>query len=499
MTIFRASHRNAFLDYFRIPYEVGMKAPATDPLGSLAWLGRLDSVPAAGQPSRTLLWLRARASAQLGSACTAGCYRLGDAVLSGHVIPDTSTAGWLRRLGSDWQPTQPIRDAHGRHVASVWRDDNGSVFLPFDMGEVMENFWSERYRELGRPRGHALAKGALIRGYYMTKPAIPRQAQLALRRSFTRVQSRATFPRWPVEDSLHDLYSWLLGVLAVIRGLPVPYLSVWPEGRSWALVLTHDVETAFGYRNLHLLRDTERELGYRSTWNFVPERYEVDETVLQQLRAENCEIGVHGLLHDGRDLGSRRLFAKRLPAIRAYAERWHAVGFRSPATQRVWEWMPELGFDYDSSFTDTDPYEPQPGGCCSYLPFLNEEQVELPITLPQDHTLFAILEHTAGDVWVDKARHLRGRGGMALALTHPDYATNPHLADAWRRLLEEFRDDDTAWQALAHEVAHWWRRRAASTVREHGTDWRVDGPASRDGRVDFATSAQASPTSLTAA
>ena len=51
--------------------------------------------------------------------------------------------------------------------------------------------------------------------------------------------------------------------------------------------------------------------------------------------------------------------------------------------------MPRLGFEYDSSYTDTDPYEPQPGGCCSYLPYFNESLVELPITLPQDHTVFS--------------------------------------------------------------------------------------------------------------
>jgi hypothetical protein len=58
-------------------------------------------------------------------------------------------------------------------------------------------------------------------------------------------------------------------------------------------------------------------------------------------------------------------------------------GSAAPATQRVWEWMPLLGFDYDSSYHDTAPYEPTPGGCCSYLPTSNGDIVELPITLPE--------------------------------------------------------------------------------------------------------------------
>jgi hypothetical protein len=46
--------------------------------------------------------------------------------------------------------------------------------------------------------------------------------------------------------------------------------------------------------------------------------------------------------------------------------------------------MPLLVFDYDSSYPDTDPYEPPPGGCCTWLPYFNEELIELPITLAQD-------------------------------------------------------------------------------------------------------------------
>jgi hypothetical protein len=485
VTVFEASHRFGFLDYHRVPYEVTTdpRAGQAEPLG---FLGRVRPIASDRGGGRTLLWLRAEAREQLGASCVLGRHRLGDAWLVGHVVPNHTAIGWLARVGRGWRPAQSLRDASGRQVASVWRDEDGNVFLPFDMDEVMANFWSERYLDVGRSRVAAVAKTAVLRGYYLLKPVIPRAAQLALRRGLSRVQGRTPFPRWPVEDSLHDLYAWLLAVLADIRGGPVPWLGTWPDRRSWALVLTHDVETEVGFRSLHLLREPERVFGYRSSWNFVPERYDVDPSVLQGLRDEGCEVAVHGLRHDGRDLGSRRDFEARLPAIRAYAEQWQASGFRSPATRRVWEWMPELGFDYDCSYTDTDPYEPQPGGCCSYLPFFNQDQVELPITLPQDHTLFVILRHSKPDLWVDKARHLRDRGGMALVLSHPDYAVEPHVADAWRCLLEEFRDDGTAWQALPREVAEWWRRRASSTLRGSHDSWRVTGPAACDGSVRFA-------------
>ena len=149
--------------------------------------------------------------------------------------------------------------------------------------------------------------------------------------------------------------------------------------------------------------------------------------MVADLKGAGFEVGVHGLYHDGHDLESRERLMERLPEIRDYAERWGAAGFRSPATHRRWEWMGLLGFDYDSSFPDTDPYEPQPGGCCSWLPFFIDDLVELPITLPQDHTLFEILRHADASVWSAKAGLIRERGGMALILTHPDYMTDERL------------------------------------------------------------------------
>jgi len=180
--------------------------------------------------------------------------------------------------------------------------------------------------------------------------------------------------------------------------------------------------------------------------------------------------------------------------MREYADRWHAAGFRSPATQRRWEWMPRLGFDYDSSYSDTDPYEPQPGGCCSYLPYFNENMVELPITLPQDHTLFSILQRPDAEVWTQKAEFLRERRAMVLVLTHPDYAHDPRAAEGYRSLLDRFRHDDSVWHALPREVAAWWRQRASSAIRADGDGWRIEGPAAASGRIRFATAeVQAGP------
>jgi hypothetical protein len=432
------------------------------------------------------MWIGADAwPAARGAAGQAGRYRLDNFAFFGHVAPDALVLAMLPRPGQGWHPAEPIQATDGRRVGAVWRDTDGDVFLPFDPGEVMRLYWSEGYRDIGRSAMATSGRAAALRGYYLARPALPRSVQIELRRLFARVQAASSFPGWPVEDSLHDFYDWLFAVIAELAAGPVPFLGLWPDGRSWALVLTHDVETAAGYRDMELLRAPERARGYRSSWNFVGARYQVDDETVRSLRDDGCEIGVHGLRHDGRDL-SGRLLDERLPAMWEHASRWNAVGFRSPATHRDWELMHRLGFDYDSSYTDTDPYEPQPGGCCTYLPYFNRDTVELPITLPQDHTLFTILQHADAGLWLRKARHIRDRGGMVLMLTHPDYARDQRQARGYQTLLDTFAGDGSAWRALPREVSSWWRGRAASTIHSDGDGWRVDGSASATGRVCFA-------------
>jgi hypothetical protein len=317
----------------------------------------------------------------------------------------------------------------------------------------------------------------------MVRPAIPRRGQIALRRRFSTLQSRRPFPRWPIETALHDLYEALFGIAAAIAGEPVPMIAPWPHGHSWALILTHDVETPSGFAHIGRMCEIESRAGYHSSWNFVPTDGHGLHELIDGLKAGGFEVGVHGLYHDGRDIAE---LPTRLPHIRGYAERWGAAGFRSPATLREWDSIRMLPFDYDSSYFDTSPFEPQPGGCCTWLPYMIGDVVELPITLPQDHTVFEILRGTDARLWLDKARMVRERGGMALVLTHPDYADNECLLEAYARLLGEFAGDRTAWKALPREVSDWWRRRAATTLRRTGDGWELDGPADADGAVAWA-------------
>jgi hypothetical protein len=128
------------------------------------------------------------------------------------------------------------------------------------------------------------------------------------------------------------------------------------------------------------------------------------------------------------------------------------------------------------------------------LPFFNGDLVELPITLPQDHSLFAILGHQDEAVWVDKTEFLRSRGGMALALTHPDYFNSEAELGRYERFLNRFRDDPTVWHALPREVSSWWRTRADTRAILAQNTWQVEGPAAREARIAFHEPARSTAT-----
>jgi hypothetical protein len=461
-------------DYFRIPH---LRADVV-----LDALPDVERITAAGSSS-ALLWPAAALLASVGAR--PGLHLVRAVPFVGRVLADAEMRALVRHLPGSWTLTDAVRDRNGTAVSGIWGSDDGSSLLPFDPNEVIANYWTERYIVLGPGARRARLSSLARHAYYRARPLMPRNVQMRLRRWFSRVQQKASFPRWPVETAVDDFFTLVLELVARLSDRPVPFIRFWPNGHSWALVLTHDVEQKVGYENLHRLMDIELEEGYRSSWNFVPcNGYVVERRVLDELRSQAFEVGVHGLLHDGRDVLPRTL-PRRLPAMRAYAEQWDAVGFRSPATIRSVELIPTLGFDYDSSFSDTAPFEPQSGGCCTWLPYMLENTVELPITLVQDHTLFELLGRHDGQIWLEKTRLLRDRGGMALMLTHPDYLDLPRLCDSYREFLHEFASDTSAWKALPRDVSAWWRRRSESTLAETEGEWQVVGPASGEARIDF--------------
>jgi peptidoglycan/xylan/chitin deacetylase (PgdA/CDA1 family) len=304
-------------------------------------------------------------------------------------------------------------------------------------------------------------RSRLLNPYYAIKPMLPRRVQLALRRRLAPYQARRQFPSWPIETSrVDELKSRLRAELDATGSDRVPFLNFWPAHHRVAVILTHDVEGPCGVQNISRVLEVEQRHGLRSSWNFVAEDYAIEPGTFASLRAAGCEIGLHGLHHDGLLFKDRASFLAQLPRIHEVMREWGAVGFRSPATHRQAAWMAELGCLYDSSFPDTDPFEPQPGGCCSIWPFFFGDLVELPITMIQDHTLFEILRDTGIARWVQKADWLAANHGLINVLVHPDYLLDERRLALYEQLLAHLSGLAGAWHALPRDVAAWWRCRA---------------------------------------
>lgn len=292
------------------------------------------------------------------------------------------------------------------------------------------------------------------RFYYGLKPYVPWHVRMALRRIAARRKRKQVNDCWPIDPS----------AARTPEGWPG-----WPGGKKFAVVLTHDVEGPAGLAKATRLSEVEQQLGFRSCFNFIPEGpYTVPSSLRDSLIARGFEVGVHDLHHDGKLFSSRGDFSRKAAHINRHLRDWGARGFRAGFMLRNLPWLHELDIQYDASTFDTDPFEPQSDGAGTIFPFWvsrpggNGGYVELPYTLPQDSTLFLVLQEQSPEIWLRKLDWIAQHGGMALLNVHPDYLrfdepASPKTYPAFHYidLLEHIRRryEGAYWQALPGQVA----------------------------------------------
>jgi len=363
--------------------------------------------------------------------------------------------------------------------------------------------------------------------YYSIKPLLPSSFRFAIRRWFALRKRRRVESTWPIAPGSE---------------LPPKGWLGWPDGKRFALVLTHDVEGQSGLDKVTRLMELEIQLGFRSAFNLIPEgQYRSPRELRQHIRSKGFEVGIHDLYHDGKLFLTRREFSRRAVQINRYLKDWGVNGFRSGFMLHNLDWIHDLNVAYDASTFDTDPFEPQPYGQETIFPFwvsasVNGSQgsgngahpplkgpgyVELPYTLPQDSTLFLLLGERHPDIWFQKLDWIVRHGGMALVNVHPDYARfdgDPDLPRSYpvglyTRFLEYVlqRYGHSFWQPLPGELASFIARQKTARVSRgrricmvthsfYGTDARVaryaEALAERGDQVDV-LALQASRTSPT--
>src|SRR5260370_4014476 len=152
--------------------------------------------------------------------------------------------------------------------------------------------------------------------YFLLKPFLPKPLRLAWRQWRAKSWRRASADVWPIDER---------------AGTVPPGWPGWPQGKRFAVVLTHDVEGTRGLVRVEQLMDLDAKYGFRSSFNFVPEgEYRLPEALRLKIQQAGFEVGVHGLQHDGKLYSSKASFASKAARIREYLQSLHACGFRSP-------------------------------------------------------------------------------------------------------------------------------------------------------------------------
>jgi glycosyltransferase involved in cell wall biosynthesis len=293
-----------------------------------------------------------------------------------------------------------------------------------------------------------------IRVHHHLKKATPRWLQIAIRSRVVMRKWNRLGRAWPTYEPVIP-EGW--------RG--------WPDGKRFALVLTHDVDTAKGSRRCLEVADFEHSLGLKSSFNFVIGDYEVSTELREELLRRGFEVGIHGLHHSSSLYHSWSHFLRQSIQINKVLREWNVVGFRSPCMYHNLEWLRLLDIEYDSSTFDIDPFEPQPDGMHTFFPFsvhdekFDRSYVELPYTLPQDFTVFVLMNNRNIDIWKQKLDWVVSHGGMVLSLTHPDYmdfvgkpAVDEYPASYYKELLKYVMEkyEGMYWTALPRDVARFW-------------------------------------------
>jgi hypothetical protein len=369
------------------------------------------------------------------------------------------------------------------------RIEASTCVLPFNPTHIANNLRFERYVNGARKSPwKRLLRGA----YYFLRPVMPVSVRRHLQRVSLHGWKERPFPRWPVDGTVDQLFKRLMGLtLHASRQVRIPFIWFWPEGRSSCAIVTHDVETISGLKSTRELMDLNDSFGIKTSFQVIPEaRYVVTNEILSAIRERGFEINVHDLKHDGHLFEDHGQFLQSAARINAHAQRFGSRGFRSGALYRNQNWYGAFSFSYDMSVPNVGHLDPQPGGCCTVLPYFVGNVLELPLTTTQDYSLFNILGTYSLDLWREQIRQIIGQNGLISFIVHPDYLDSTEAKDTYAGLLKhlvELRSASGLWTALPGEVDIWWRQRSKMQLVQDGARWWVEGEGAERAVVAYAT------------
>lgn len=254
--------------------------------------------------------------------------------------------------------------------------------------------------------------------------------------------------------------------------------------KDFGVIMTHDVDTREGYENgLSKFVEMEKQEDIVSTFNIIPNSplYDLDSDLVTDLVRDGFDIGMHGLHHDGKfaflseDEQRTRIYGA---AKRAKELNLASIGYRAPwlhRTKKMVQYLTEAGFEWDSSFPDTDDSTPGYAvtGSRTVFPFYplyrdgeiwkQSPMLEIPVSMPQDWALlyyYKLSEESILRVWKKKMEYIKSKGGVAGFIIHPDQEDfgHPKYHKAYQTLLKIIKDADPELITCSNLAKRWKKK-----------------------------------------
>lgn len=355
------------------------------------------------------------------------------------------------------------------------------LILNFDPEETLQFLNGEDYLQTMRTES-ILAKSPI------STNLIPEKIKNCLRNTATTpwiakilrkslFKSKYPFPNWPIEKSGDTIRFIILRCLKSITGTSIETIPFWPDGKKFAVALTHDIDSdwLFKNNNYRALADIESKYGIKSAWLFVSSKYKLDIKIMKELQARGHEIGFHSDNHDSKFVFLDQVeMDKRLNKSSWFFDKYNVKGFRSPAFLHTHKMYKSLNkyITYDCSYWDTcDTIEnasSNNSGSCTVFPFKIENVVILPTTIPQDWICSSLVGKNYKkilQIQLNKYQYIKKVNGLVNVLTHPEpaFSVQPEFLKVYDGFLREISSDKDAYLALPHEIADWWNVRVRET------------------------------------
>ena len=236
------------------------------------------------------------------------------------------------------------------------------------------------------------------------------------------------------------------------------------NGKKYACLMTHDVDTRKGLQNAKQLRKLEEKYDVPSAWYIPLKHYKLNLETIREL-ANYGEIGAHDTKHDGTliQVPEHRLIERVIEAKQTLEKisGQPVKGFRAPILQhntKIIRALKKAGYAYDTSIPAWEPKHPytmKPHGIATTYPLTLYGLTEIPVTLVQDHQLLYVLGLTPEEAvrkWLDMISVIKNLGGLCTFLIHPDCKLADLKLNIYEELVNTITSDHQAWITLPSKI-----------------------------------------------